>query len=79
MAALLYLNSLFLLSLVIDFPDQYKTIHCKSTNKSIVCNKWYRTYHDSLENIDQLIDKFTKTFYSVINHDFVTELKRDYQ
>ena len=33
MAAGLQLYSLYFLLLVIDFPDQYKTIHCKLTNK----------------------------------------------
>ena len=33
MAAGLQLYSLFLLLLVIDFPDQLETINCKSTNK----------------------------------------------
>ena len=46
--------------LVIDFLDQYKTIHCKSTNKTSVYNKWYHTNHNSLKNLDQSIDKFTK-------------------
>ena len=64
MAAGLLSYSLYLLSLVIDFPDQYKTIHCKSANKISVCNKWYHTYHNSLETLNQFIDKFTKTFYS---------------
>ena len=41
MAAELYLYSLYFLLLVIDFSDQYKTIHCKSTSKSSVCNKRY--------------------------------------
>ena len=33
------INSEEYISLVIDFPDQYKTINCKSTNKNSVCNK----------------------------------------
>ena len=65
MAAGLQLYSLFLLLLVIDFPDQLETINCKSTNKDSVCNKWYQTYHNSLENLNQFIYKFTKTFYNV--------------
>ena len=36
------------------------------TNKNVY-NKWYRTYHNSLENLNQFTDKFTKTFYSVIH------------
>ena len=35
--------------LVIDFPKQYKTINCKSTNKNSVCIKLYHTFHNSLE------------------------------
>ena len=31
----LQLYSLYLLLLVIDFPDQYKTFHCKTTNKRV--------------------------------------------
>ena len=58
--------------LVIDLPDQYKAIHCKPTNKISVCNKCFNTYHNSLENFNQFIDKFPKTFYSVafeyLNH-----------
>ena len=65
MAAVLLLYSLYLLLLVIDYSDQYKTIHCKSTNKNSVCNKLYHIYHNSLENLNQFNDKFTKTFYSV--------------
>ena len=50
---------------LINFPNQYKTIHCKSTNKSSVCDNLYHTYHNSWENINQFIYKFTKkTFYS---------------
>ena len=30
---------MYLLLLVIDLSDNYKTIHCKSMNKNIVCNK----------------------------------------
>ena len=63
----------FRLLLVIDFSDQYKTIHCKSKkNKSSVRNKWYyiHTYHNELENRTQFIDKFPKTFYSV-NYDSI--------
>ena len=56
---------LYLLLLVIDFPDQYKTIHCKSTNKNSVFNKWYDSYYNSLENLNQFINKFPQTFYSV--------------
>ena len=55
-----------MLLLVIDFHDQYKTIHCKSTNKSSVCNKLYLTYDHSLDNINQFIDKSPKTSYSVL-------------
>ena len=51
--------------LVLYFPVEYKTIYCKSTNKNNVCNKWYHTYHNSLENLNQYIGKFPKTFYSV--------------
>ena len=65
MTAGLYLYSMYLLLLLIDFPDQYKAINCKSTNKSSVCNKWYHTYHNSLENLNQFIDKFTKKNYCV--------------
>ena len=56
---------MYLLLLVINFLDELKTIHSKSLNKSIVCNIFYHTYHNSLENLNQFIDKFTKTFYSV--------------
>ena len=56
---------MYFLLLVIDFPNQYKTIHCKSTNKNSVCNKLYHTYYNSLENLNQFIDKFPITFYSV--------------
>ena len=45
---------------------QYKTIHCKSTNKNNFCNKWYHTYQNSLENLNQFIMQFLKTFYSVL-------------
>ena len=63
MAAGIWLYSLYLLLLVIDLPDQYKTIHCKSTNKNSVCN--------SLENLNKFIDKFPKTFYSIrISYNF---------
>ena len=51
--------------LVIDLPNQYKTIHCKSIYKNNVYNKWYQTYHNSLESLNQFIYKFPKTFYSV--------------
>ena len=34
---------LYFLLLVIDFPDQFKTIHRKSTNKNSVCNKCFYT------------------------------------
>ena len=64
MAAGLQLYSLYLLLLVIYFPDQYKTIHCKSLNINSVRNKWYHTHPNSLENLNQLIDKFPNTFYS---------------
>ena len=47
------------------FLDQYKTFNCKSTNKNSVYNKWYYTYHHSLENLNQFFDKIIKTFYSV--------------
>ena len=66
MAVELELYSMYVLLLVIDFPDQCKTIHCKSTNKNSVYNKWYHTYHNSLENFNQFIDKLPKTFYSVV-------------
>ena len=52
------------------FPYQYNTIHsihCKSRNKNSVCNKWCYTQHNSLENLNQFIDKFPKTSYSVAN------------
>ena len=65
MAVGLQLYSLYLILLVIDFPDQYKAIHCKSTDKYNVCNKWYHIYHNSLENLNQFIDKFPKKNYSV--------------
>ena len=39
MAAEFQLYSLYLLVVVIDFPDQYKIINCKSTNKNSVYNK----------------------------------------
>ena len=59
------------------FPNinsQYKIINCKSTDKNSICNKWYHTYHNSLENVNKFIDKFSKTFYSVLlensNKDF---------
>ena len=55
-----------LLLLLINILDQYKTIHCKSTNKNIVWNKRYHTYQNSLKNLNQFIHKFTKTFNSVI-------------
>ena len=58
----LELYSMYLLLLVIDFPDQYKTMHCKPINQNSVCNKWYHTYHNSLENPNQFIDEFPKTF-----------------
>ena len=59
--------TIFLVFVIIsNFPDQYKTVHCKSTNKNRVCNKWYHTYHNSLENFNQFIDKFPKFFYSEI-------------
>ena len=65
MSARLLSNSLYLILLGIDLPDQYNTIHCKLTNKSRVYNKWYHTYHNSLENLNQFNYKFRKTFYSV--------------
>ena len=60
MAAGLLSYSLYLLLLVVDFHDQYKTIYCKSTNKNSVCNKWYHIYHNSIENLNQFIDELTK-------------------
>ena len=39
-AAGLYLYSMYLLLLVIDFPDQYKTIHCKSTIKAVFATNY---------------------------------------
>ena len=33
--------------------------------KTAFCNKWYHTYHNSMENLNQFIDKFTEMFYSV--------------
>ena len=54
-----------MLLLVIDLSDKYKTIHCKSTNENIACNKWYHTYYNSLKNLNQFIYEFTKTFYSI--------------
>ena len=73
MAAGLQLYSLYLLLLSIDFPDQYKTIHCEYTNENCVCNKWYHTYHNSLENINHFIHRFSKIIYSegrIGQHDF---------
>ena len=58
MASELQLNESYLLLLAIDFIDQYNTIHCKSTNKNSAYNKWYYTYHNSLETLNQFIDKF---------------------
>ena len=57
MAEELKLYSLYLSLLVIGFPDQYKTIHCKSTNKNSVGNKWYHTFYNPLENLNQFVDK----------------------
>ena len=51
--------------LLLVIPIQYKTSHCKSTNKNSVCNNRYHTYHNSLENLNKFIHKFTKTFYNV--------------
>ena len=67
-------HSLYLLSLVIDFHNKYKIkyINCKSTNKNSVCNEWYHTYHNSLENLYKLIDKLPKTFYSVVEKEKVS-------
>ena len=50
-----------MLLLSIDFPDQYKAIHCKSTNKNSVCNN--HNHHNSLENLN--VDKFPTFIYSV--------------
>ena len=47
------------------FFSQYKTIHCKTRNKNSVCKIRYHTYHNALENLNQFIYRFTKTFYSV--------------
>ena len=66
---------MFLLLLVIDFSDQYKIIHCKSTNENSVCYKWHHTYHNSLENFSQFIDKFTKTFYSEFIYSYKVRIK----
>ena len=55
---------MYLLLLVIDFPDQYKTIHYKSTNKNSIFNKWFHTFHNSLENLNQFYDKFPRKNYS---------------
>ena len=68
MATGLQLYSLYLLWLVNYFPDQYNTIHCNSINKNNICNKWYHTHHNLLKNLNQFIDKFPKTFYSVCFH-----------
>ena len=57
---------MYMLVLVIRLPDQYMTIHCKSTNKSSVCHKWYHTYHNSLYSLNHFIDKFTNTYFSVL-------------
>ena len=51
-----------LLLLVIYFSHQYMTIHCKSTNKNSVYNK----YIILTINLNQFIYRFTKTFYSVL-------------
>ena len=63
-----------LLSLI-DLFDQYKTIHCKSTNKRSVCNKWYHIYHHSLENLSKLVGKFPKTFFCVLFYKLCTSAK----
>ena len=69
MAAGLWLYSLYLLLLLIDFPDQYKTNKCKPTNKNSICSKWNHTYHNSLENLNQFIDKYPKTFLFIYSWD----------
>ena len=56
---------MYLLLLVFDFPNKYKKINCKLTNKMSVCNKLNHAYHNSLENPNQLIYTFTKTIYNV--------------
>ena len=58
MSAGLQLYSLYLLLLVIDFPDQYNTIHCKLANENSVCDKLYHTSHNSLENLSQFTNEF---------------------
>ena len=53
---------MYLLLLVIDFPDNHKTINCK---KRQIKAAFETTQHNSLKNLNQFINKFPKTFYSV--------------
>ena len=70
MVAGFFSYSLYLLLLVIDCPNQYNAIHCKLTNKNSVYNKWYHTYRNSLENLNQFIDKFTKKLLQCMTIDY---------
>ena len=65
---------IYLLFLVIEIPDQNKTINCKSKIKNSVCNKWYNFYYNSLEKLNQYNDELTKTFSSVIFQRFQIQL-----
>ena len=58
---------MYLFLSVIYFHYLYKKIHCKSTHKSSVCNKWHHTYHNSYENLNQFIDKSPSIFYSAMH------------
>ena len=65
MAVGLYLNSLYFLLSVIDFPDQYKTINCKSTNKNSVCNKWYHLKLKSAQYYALYPTKYKNTIFLI--------------
>ena len=41
---------------------QYGGLHIHFTFQSSVCKKWYHTYHNSLENLNQCIYKLTRNF-----------------
>ena len=52
------------LLLVIDIPIKYKTIHCRLTNKSSVCNKLYHTIIHQNISINSFIN--LQKLYSVV-------------
>ena len=53
-----------MLLLVIDFPNQYKTINCKSTTKTAFATNGIIL---SIIHLNRFIDKFSKTLLQCLN------------